>query len=237
MKILVLTTFTSHHLFFLLQLKKFKSNNVVAIIEKDYVKFPYKTEHKIDAEIEKYEKKLWFKNNMPEMTDICENFEVNSINEKKTIDFIRKYRPNVVLVFGTRKIKSNIIDICKGKIYNFHGGNPEYYRGLDTNLWAIYHSQYSFLCTCLHEIDEKFDNGKIFGVKKINLKKNLKIFKLRSINTENCVLLANKLIKKISNRNLIVLKKQKYKGRYYSAMPSILKEQCVIKFNNYTNNL
>ena len=171
------------------------------------------------------------------MTDICENFEVNSINDKKTIDFIKRYRPNVVLVFGTRKIKPNILDICKGKIYNFHGGNPEYYRGLDTNLWAIYHSQYSFLCTCLHEIDEKFDNGKIFGIKKINLKKNLKIFKLRSINTENCVLLANKLIKKISNRNLIVLKKQKHKGRYYSAMPSILKEQCVIKFNNYTNNL
>ena len=131
-----------------------------------------------------------------------------------------KYKPNLLLVFGTRKIKSNIIDRCKGKIYNFHGGDTSFYRGLDSHLWSLYHNDKRGLKVTLHEIDKKLDTGNVIFKKRLILKKSKKLYQLRSINTEICVKLARKFIKNSK------IKKNKIKeiGKYYSFMPSEIKD-------------
>ena len=74
--------------------------------------------------------------------------------------------------------------------FNFHGANPEKYRGLDSQLWALWHRDYGELKTCLHQLNETLDDGDIFNLlpidmvkfKKIEDKKALYINQLSKLN-------------------------------------------------------
>ena len=237
MRIAVLTTITSHHAYFIKKLIS-HGHEVRAFIEtKKRKKYQFKTIHKIDNDTEKFEQKIWFNNLKPNINKICKNYKSSNINNVSIEKKILEYDPELIFVFGTGIIGSKIINNHHNIIYNFYGGHPEYYRGLDTNLWAIYHNQFNMLMTCLHKLDKKFDNGNIFKLKKIKINKSTKIEEIRSKNTYLCIKLAMELIKMYIAKNKIVLKKQERKGRFYSAMPGILKEECVLNFKKYIMRL
>ena len=237
MRIAVLTTLTSHHAYFLKKLIS-HGHEVKAFLEtKKRKKYKFKTIHKIDSDTEKFEQKIWFNSLKPNIDKICMNYKSSNINNPSIEKKILEYNPELIFVFGTGKIGTKIISNHQNIIYNFHGGHPEYYRGLDTNLWAIYHNQFNMLMTCLHKLDKKFDNGNIFKSKKIKINKFMKIEEIRSKNTYLCIKLAIELIKMYSTKKKIILKKQEKKGRLYSAMPAILKEECKLIFDKYTSRL
>ena len=54
---------------------------------------------------------------------------------------------------------------------------------------------------------------------------------------KNCIILSKLLIKKILKKKKIKLKNQTEIGRYYTAMPTVLKDYCIYKFEIYTKNL
>ena len=142
-----------------------------------------------------------------------------------------------MIVFGTGVLKKKLFLLFKNRIFNLHGGNPEMYRGLDSIFWTIFNNQYSHIETTLHKLEKKIDTGKLFMTKKICLKKNMKFYEIRYYNTVNCIILCKLLIKKILKKKKIKLIKQKGIGRYYTAMPTILKDYCINKFESYTKNL
>ena len=113
--------------------------------------------------------------------------------------------------------------------------NPEKYRGLDSHYWAIYHNDFDSLETCLHQIDQNLDTGKILFRTKIKLKKKINIHMIRYLNTEICIKLAKKFINIIKMKKNFKLNKQKVKGRYYSFMPSVLKLNLDKKLQKYLN--
>ena len=115
-------------------------------------------------------------------------------------------------------------------IYNLHGGDPEIYRGLDTHLWAIFHKDFNNLYTTLHRVDPELDTGNVISKKKLSLKNISDLYKLRALNTEICCELVKNLLSQIKKNTLIKDYKQKKVGRYYSAMPSSLKSDCIKKF-------
>jgi len=98
-------------------------------------------------------------------------------------------------------------------------------------LWSIYHNDMSNICSCLHVVDEKIDNGKIIFRKKINLNKNDKLHKLQIKNTKNSVKIFFNYLNLLKRKKKIKLISQKKRGRYYSAMPTCLKSICYKKFN------
>tara|TARA_E500000178_G_scaffold347209_1_gene400100 strand:+ start:124 stop:837 length:714 start_codon:yes stop_codon:yes gene_type:complete len=237
MNLVILTTVTTHHLFFIKSILN-RNINVFACIETNNKNnYSFSTKHIIDRKIIDYEASNWFNNKLPKIEDVCDNLIIKNINDEKTLEYIKKINPGLILVFGTGLIHNHIISNYKNLIFNFHGGDPQYYRGLDTNLWAIYHSDYSRISTCLHKLDSKFDNGSIYGIKKIKIKKNLKLEQMRTLNTINCIKLGKDIISKFLNKKELKLRKQFQKGRYYSAMPTSLKEICHKKFNIYTKSL
>ena len=89
----------------------------------------------------------------------------------------------------------------------------------------------------MHVLEKKVDTGKIYKIKKIILKKKMKYYELRYYNTINCIKLSENLILDFIKNKRIKLKSQKNKGRYYTAMPSSLKNYCIKKFENYTSYL
>ncbi len=233
MKIAILTTLTTHHAFFVKELLK-NNKEVDVFVEKKRIFKKYKIDHKIDKKISDFEKKKCFRDNKKFLTNFNKLSEYKNFNSKQFIKILRRKKYKLIFVFGTGRIKNEIIKLFKNCIYNFHGGNPESFRGLDSIYWSIFHNRFNEIVTTLHKLDRNFDTGKIFMTRKIPIKKKMKFYQLRYYNTINCINLSKILISKIQNKKKILLSRQKKIGVYYSAMPTELKTYCIKKFETYS---
>jgi methionyl-tRNA formyltransferase len=216
-KIVLLTTKTSHHFFFINQMAKIC--NLFVVFEKKILKPNFKIVHNYEKKQILYEKKKWFKNGKIKIQNNIDFINSNKINDVSTIDYINLIKPDIIFSFGVSRINENLLDRIKKPIYNFHGGDTSFYRGLDSHLWSLYHNDLRGLKVTLHQVDKNLDTGSVIIKKKLNLKKSKYLYQLRSINTELCIKLAFKLIKKSKIKKI----KQNKIGRYYSFMPVDLK--------------
>ena len=185
---------------------------------------------------DKFEIKKWFKNKNHQLTkskNIIFVKDLNSLNLKN----ILKNKLDLILVFGTSVLSRKFLQNINCPILNFHGGNPEKFRGLDSHLWAILDHKINELKVTIHKLKPEIDRGDILYLKKIKLKKNMKIYEIRKQTTEICLNLAIKTINAIANKKKLLFKKQKKIGKYYSAMNTHLKGKCEKIFNRYTSNL
>lgn len=223
MKIIILTTYTKHHLYFINTLIK-NIKNIKVVYEKKKINFKFKTWHKYLIKRDKYEKKFFFNNKIPKTKNIK---TFSDINSKNSIKYISKINPDILISFGIGLMNKNFLyKFKRKKIVNLHGGHPSYYRGLDSILWSIYHKDFKNLITTLHLVDKNFDTGNIIYKKKIIINKNTKFEHIRAVNTINCVDITFKFLNNLIKRKKIPNIKQKSIGRYYSAMPSALIDQC-----------
>lgn len=240
MKLVILTTETPHHTFFVRELAKEHNNlNVVCEYPK-IIKYDYKVNHDYELRRDKYEKKIWFNDQHNKLEEYASVKRFDSINSIESYEYLKNLRNCIFVVFGTRIIKKDIIDLNKNYFFNLHGGDPTKYRGLDTHLWSIYYKDFSSLVTTLHRLEEGVDTGEIVEKETLIFDKNTSLINLRILNTEACVKLVKNLIINIKNKSLKTVK-QKKNGKYFSAMPTNLKEKTIRIFNqfiidNYNND-
>ena len=229
MKVLVLTTKTDHHDYFIHKISK-SIEKISVIYETKINKFNFKTNHILLKKRERFEKKYF---NLKSYKKKFSNLFIQNINSKKTIDKIREYKPDIIIVFGTSILQKRIINFCKKtQLVNLHGGDPQKYRGLDSHLWCLYHKDFKSLVTTLHYVDAGIDTGDIIETLKIKKQPKKDFNELRIRNVENCINLFLNYYKKLIQKGKIIRKKQLKKGRYYSAFPSIFIEKAVKNFKN-----
>ena len=218
MRALILTTKTEHHDYFIKSIHSALEKFWV-IYEKKVIRFSFETNHRKIKKRHKFEQK-YFKSHVKNKN--YKNIFVTNINNSVTIKLIKSFKPNVIIVFGTSILRKKIITACKDiPLINLHGGDPEKYRGLDSHFWCLYHKDFNSLVTTLHYINEGIDTGNIIQKIKVNNKPKISFNNLRIKNVENCVNLILKFLSRTKRGDFIKGKKQKNKGRYYSAFPSI----------------
>ncbi len=200
-----------------------KNTNIFCIIEKNKVAPSFKTKVTFESYREKFEKNKWFKNSKPKF--LPQTYSTHDINSSKVINLLKKKKTKYILIFGTKKLNLKNYKKFRNKIFNFHGGNPEKYRGLDSHYWAIYHRDFNSVETCMHLAAHKLDTGKILYREKIKINHNTKIYELRSMNTEVCLKQALKFLSNLKEKIKLRFKKQEKEGRYYSFMPAVLKNE------------
>jgi methionyl-tRNA formyltransferase len=230
--IAILTTKTTHHIFFENQIFK-KYKNIINIYETTSVKPKFQIDAIFEKKREILEKKICFRNK--KLNFKGKSYPIKNINDNIIFKILKKHNIKYLIVFGTRKIKKEIVKRYKNKIFNLHGGNPEEFRGLDSHYWSIYHNNFN-LYSCLHKLSYKLDDGDIIFLKKIKLQKNMKIHQLRLKNTLCCIQMVLRLIYLIKNNKRIPSFKQNNKSRYYSFMPKVIKDIVEKKFNLFLNN-
>ena len=233
MNILVLSTISAHHTYFINKIDKlFKISQVIyetRSIEKDFeTKSPFE-----DDEIE-YEKKYYFNKTKEKIRDTIKVSVIDDVNNIKSIDLIKKDF-DVVIVFGCGIISSHIIKMFNSKLINVHRGIARKYRGLDSDLWAIYNNDFINIGTTIHFIDERLDTGDILFEKNITFESSDKIYHLRSKTTDLAIEGVLEYLKNMDLGNLNK-KRQINIGKYFSAMPSSLKDECCIKFAEFIKN-
>lgn len=236
MKVLILTTQTPHHTYFVQRIGRNYDVSVVA--ENSAPPPPFEIHHPFEDDRTRYENDTFFKGREIKLDEVVKDIlTVSDINSPAALEFIKSRKPEVIITFGTRRIKKDLINLCKDGFINLHGGDPEQYRGLDSHLWAIYHGDFGNLVVTLHLLNEELDDGAVLLKKAVPLKKALKLYELRRFNTETCVELTLEALQQKSLHGRFSATPQRHKGRYYSYMPTVLKEVCRARFEKYCSRL
>lgn len=235
-KVLVLTTETLHHAFFVRELRQ-AGHEVTAFVETGSPSFPFPVAHPYEEERDAHERRRWFDGGDGSVRDEADVLAFASLNDGDAVEAVHRYRADVAVVFGTGKLRPEVLSALPRQKLNLHGGDPERYRGLDTHLWSIYHRDWSGLVTTLHDIRPELDTGDIVERRRIPVYRNMPLHELRAANTELCVRLTAGALRSFAQAGRIAKTPQSAKGRYYSAMPAVLKSQCLRAFATYTRDL
>ncbi|MCO6431388.1 MAG: hypothetical protein J5J00_11050 [Deltaproteobacteria bacterium] len=235
MRVALLTTSLSCRIYF-----AEKVNNVhpfgLVVVEETAVKPPFDTAHPFETEQESYENSLFFKGGLPTMENVAATVRVSNINDGESLVAIQNYKPEVLILFGTRKAKPSILRLCPA-IINLHRGDPERYRGLDSHLWQIYHRDFSPFVTTIHRVNDILDDGEIILQDSFSITKDLAIHKLRSRYVQSAVQLTVSSLDMFSRHGDFISRPQCKAGRYYSFMPAAIKETCATNYSRYIESL
>ncbi len=231
-----LTTQTTHHAFFVQQMNP-HAQVVGCVLESTGIKAPFETHHEYLNEQAAYERTNFFCGEECIIENLCPFVSVNDINDALSLAAAQDWRPDMIVAFGVRRLKPETIENLPGLLLNLHGGNPEKYRGLDSHLWSIYHSDFDSLITTLHVLTPRLDAGDIVMHQQIPLRKNMLLHELRAANTKVCIDLVKGAVDVLSSHGKLTLTKQEETGRYYSFMPAVLKDQVKHRFEAYTRKL
>jgi methionyl-tRNA formyltransferase len=236
-KVAVLTTPTPHHAFFVRALKS-TGHDVVAFCETAHAAPPsFETHHPFEADRDRHEWGLWFGGSRADIADIVPTRNVVTMNEPAAVMALADERADIVVVFGTGLLRPPLISACPDRIFNLHGGDPQEYRGLDTHLWAIFHRDFAGLVTTLHRVDAELDTGDIVALAPVPLAPGMPLHALRAANTAVCVELVTSAIGTLERDGRVASHPQRCKGRYYSAMPAVLKGLCKSRFDAHVKRL
>lgn len=236
LKLAVLTTETLHHTYFVQELQKQYHIDLV-YAETESHSPPFESAHPFESVRNTHEREVFFGGVQKGLIDVAETCHTATVNDASTVSSLRKLAPDVIIVFGTGVVRREVINIAPTGIVNLHGGDPEEYRGLDSHLWAVYHREYEAIVTTLHRLNAELDDGDIILQSLLPLRQGMKLHELRQVNTELCLNLtmgALAMREKIGN---FLSRPQRRVGRYYSFMPSSLKEVCVKRFEHYSELL
>lgn len=230
MKVAILTTQTIHHTWFVRELSK-HCPDLFCVLETRSIRPKFPTQHPFEQERDQYEENVLLSGEAVKIEDISETIVFENVNS--SLGVLKEHAPDIIVVFGTRKIEAALIHEFEGRIINLHGGDPEEYRGLDSHLWAIYHNDFKGLVTTLHHVNPVLDDGHIISKQQIDLSNVTCLSELRAANTKACLDLVLSTLKTYEALGKFISFKQNKIGRYYSFMPTDLKEICVKKFNEF----
>jgi methionyl-tRNA formyltransferase len=235
MKVIILTTETPHHAYFVRELASLFSVSVIS--ETQSLAAPFPNAHPFEKTRDQYEQECWFGGAAAKLGDFAETSFTESANRPETVEILTKAKPDAIVVFGTGRLHSEVIDVNPDAIINLHGGDPEEYRGLDTHLWAVYHRDFDGLVSTLHRLNAELDDGDILLQANLPVNRNMALHELRRVNTEVCTDMTTVALAGFQELGKFVGRPQRNSGRYYSFMPTQLKEICFRQFSKYSSKL
>lgn len=237
MRIALLTTDTLHHAYFVREFVKSHPQSVV-FEETRTLSAPFATLHPFEQERDAHERTIWFDGRHAAISDFTQVQSFTTMNSPEAYAALNNARPDAMVVVGTGRLDREVIEtVPPGRALNLHGGDPEQYRGLDTHLWAIYHGDFAGLVTALHVVAPELDTGDIIAMSAVSLSQSMTLPQLRRANTETALELALTALNRLGRDDFLETRPQRSKGRYYSFMPTQLKDICVRKFNRHCENL
>lgn len=114
----------------------------------------WKAKNQKDTLIKKYQLV-----DIPFNEDEC-NF-VTSVNDEHCRQLLKQYKPDIVIVNGTRIISKATLQSVDAAFINIHAGITPQYRGAHGGYWALYNNDNRNFGTTIHLIDAGIDTGAV----------------------------------------------------------------------------
>ena len=142
------------------------------------------------------------------------SFDYIDSSKKKKIKISKNY-DYLISFLNSVYISKSIRKKIKINSFNFHPGPPEY-PGFGCYNFALL-DKVNFYGSTIHEINDKFDNGKIVNVKKFKISyEKFNLEKLIKKTHENIIKQAKDFINDVQNRKLKIDKSIKWKKKAYT---------------------
>jgi folate-dependent phosphoribosylglycinamide formyltransferase PurN len=92
-----------------------------------------------------------------------EMLHVANVNKPQALDYIRQAKPDVVVINGTRILKTETLSAVDAPFINTHQGITPRYRGAHGAYWALYNNDPKQCGVTVHLVDRGIDTGNIIG--------------------------------------------------------------------------
>ncbi|MEQ8505294.1 MAG: formyltransferase family protein [Rhodospirillales bacterium] len=234
-RILILSTDTPHHRYFINQLIDNGIPLAGCLFETTSLEPPFPAGSVFASEEAAFEAAHFF----TETRNDLERTEVHQfpdITKPDAVAAIQNSKPDLGVVFGTRRLTPDVISLFRDGLINMHRGIASEYRGLDSDLWAIYHRDWANIGGTVHMIDADLDTGPILATESLNISRNLACHQLRYHTTKIVTRLAVQSLKEYLAGAMSGIPQNKL-GRYYSFMPIDLKQIVARRFDRYCEQL
>ncbi len=236
MRLIILTTGSVRRRYFVQAL-----NSTIPVtrvfVETGELTPPFEIFHPFEADSKNHEKHTWFNGTPPSLPDIAATEYFPSLNQPEAVRAMTALHPDIMIVFGTRKLNTSVINVCPSGAFNIHTGDPEQYRGLDAHMWTIYHRDFDALTVAMQCLATELDRGDILAMKRVTITPGMRLFQLRAASTEIAIELSRRTVTQFQSCQDLESRPLQTIGRYYSFMPSVLKQLCVERFETFTARL
>ena len=109
------------------------------------------------------EARFFFGNKAPKLDRPDLIVRVQNINDADLVTLADTCKPDVIAVFGTSLIKSELLNRGRLGLLNLHGGLSPHYRGADCTFWALYNGEPDQVGCTLHFINPGIDTGDLIA--------------------------------------------------------------------------
>lgn len=121
------------------------------------------------------------------IADICEEYgldcsdayqesdkcaHIGSVNSEECRQLLRKLKPDLVIVNGTRIIGRQTLSCVSAPFVNMHMGITPKYRGVHGGYWALYNGDSKNAGVTIHFVNEGIDTGGIIHQERIHPKES-----------------------------------------------------------------
>jgi len=257
MNIVVLTTKTKHHIYFVNRLATEHDVHVVletgtlnmgrlfwrwmaktpfpsGLISNPYLHFPNPVFKSLE---DKFEDQFFSHEIAPNWHNHRSLKSFVDVNTSGCINYINTICPEVIISFGVGIIRSGILAIPCTKM-NVHRGIVPAYRGLDSDLWACYNHDFGNIGTTIHQLESRLDTGMVFRQGRIRIRPGMRAYHLRYHTTVlGTDLLLSALTEMDRCGHVVGWCQDINQGRYYSFIPPAQRLLAIYRMHDYTGSL
>jgi len=127
---------------------------------------------------------------------------VDDANDKKCIEYIQKYKPDIIFIYGTAILGKTFLSSVHSTILNIHSGILPYYRNVHSDFWAYIKRDYKNIGVSIFFLDAGIDTGSIALQKRITYTKKDHLIDIKVKNLTMIPNLIELVIKKYRARTL-----------------------------------
>lgn len=88
---------------------------------------------------------------------------VENINETDIATLLAEFQPDVVVINGTRILRSSLLDAISVPVLNIHAGITPAYRGVHGGYWALREGHRELCGVTVHLVDSGIDTGGVIA--------------------------------------------------------------------------
>ena len=231
LKVVLIGNDTPHRRYIINNLIRKGHNINKCIFEMRSVQSSFDTKSKWEIAGEQQLNTALSKNGCNELPEGLSISYVETLNDSNAVEQLQRLNFDCCIISGARRLSGAMLMLIEKTGVNVHMGIATEYRGLDTNLWAIYHKDFDNIGVTLHQVNEELDTGDVYEVASIPKDRIKHLHLLRLYESDLAIELLHSYLSKF-NRNDVIATKQKSKGRYYSFMPALIKNKLSLKCVN-----
>jgi methionyl-tRNA formyltransferase len=139
----------------------------------------------------------------------------SSINDLEVIAHVKKMKPDMIIVNGTRIISKKIIDGVGIRMVNMHVGITPKYRGVHGGYWALANGDKENCGVTAHLIDPGIDTGGVISQRVIEITKKDNYCTYPLLQVIEGLKCYDDAIKQIKNDKLIIINNNLESKLYY----------------------